>query len=66
MATNLALDEELIAEALRLGKHRSKRETVDAALREYVVRRRQRDLLDLAGKVDWDTDYDYKAQRARP
>ena len=65
MATNLALDDELVNEAKRLGGHRTKREAVNEALAEYVARRRRRSLLDLFGKMDWDRDYDYKAERSR-
>ena len=65
MATNLALDDELINEAKRLGAHKTKRETVTVALREYVQRRRQASLLDLFGTIPYDRDYDYKAERHR-
>ena len=65
MATNLALDDELINEAKRLGAHKTKRETVTVALREYVQRRRQARLLDLFGTIPYDQDHDYKAERHR-
>lgn len=65
MPTNLALDDRLVAEAKRLGHHTSKRAAVNEALAEYVSRRRQRRVLDLIGSVDWDADYDYKAERKR-
>ncbi len=65
MATNLALDDELINEAKRLGAHKTKREAVTVALREYVQRRRQARLLDLFGTIPYDQDYDYKAERHR-
>jgi Arc/MetJ family transcription regulator len=63
VATNLALDDRLVAEAKRLGRHKSKRAAVNEALAEYVARRRQRGILDLVGEVRWDPDYDYKAER---
>jgi Arc/MetJ family transcription regulator len=65
MATNLALDDELVREAKRLGKHRTKRAAVNEALAEYVARRRRKKALDLFGRLDWDPDYDYKAARRR-
>ena len=65
MATNLALDDELINEAKRLGAHKTKREAVTVALREYVQRRRQSRLLDLFGTIPYDQEYDYKAERHR-
>lgn len=63
MATNLALDDRLIAQAKRLGHHRSKREAVNRALREYVNRLRQREILELFGTVEMGERYDYKAAR---
>jgi Arc/MetJ family transcription regulator len=63
MATNLDLDVNLVVEAKELGGHRTKREAVNEALREYVDRRKRRRVLDLIGKVEWDPDYDYKKLR---
>ena len=65
MATNLALDDKLIEEAVRLGGHRTKRETVTEALQEYVQRRKQLRVLELFGKVEFDPNYDYKKARQR-
>ena len=65
MATNLALDDRLIDEARRLGAHPSKRAAVNAALAEYVARRRQAKVLDLVGAVPYAPDYDPKALRKR-
>jgi len=65
MATNLALDDALIEEARRVGKHRTKKEAVTRALEEYVRRRRQLEILDLVGKMPFDEEYDYKALRSR-
>lgn len=65
MATNLALDDALIEKARRIGKHKTKKEAVTSALREYVRRRRQLEILDLEGQVPLDEDYDYKPLRHR-
>ncbi len=65
MATNLALDNSLVEEAKNLGKHRTKRAAVTDALVEYVNRRKRRRILELRGKLDWDPEYDYKAERRR-
>ncbi len=65
MATNLALDPELLDRALALSGQRTKKAAVTLALEEFIARREQRKLLDLFGTVDWDKDYDYKAARAR-
>ncbi|MBI5648595.1 MAG: type II toxin-antitoxin system VapB family antitoxin [Ignavibacteriae bacterium] len=63
MATNLDIDDALIEEARRLGKHKSKREAVTQALREYTARLRQADVVTLFGSVTFDETYDYKVQR---
>ena len=65
IATNLALDDALIVEAQQLGGHRTKREAVTQALKEYVQRRRQMDIFELAGKIEYEDDYDYKALRRK-
>ena len=66
MATNLAINDRLLNEALRVGGQRTKKDTVTQALEEYVQRRKQARILDLFGKVDFDKKYDYKRQRRRP
>jgi Arc/MetJ family transcription regulator len=65
MPTNLHIDDRLIEHARRIGKHRTKREAVTAALEEYVRRREQLRVLELEGTVDFDPEYDYKAERRR-
>ena len=65
MATNLALDDQLIEAAREAGGHRTKKGAVTAALREYVQHRRQLEVLSDFGTVAFDQAYDYKAERAR-
>ncbi|HEX5715647.1 MAG TPA: type II toxin-antitoxin system VapB family antitoxin [Thermoanaerobaculia bacterium] len=65
MPTNLAIDDELLDEALRVGGHRTKKATVTEALQEYIRRRKQVEILDLFGQIDYDPEYDYKKQRSR-
>lgn len=65
MATNLALDDRLIQQAQAAGGHRTKKEAVTSALQEYVARRKQLEVLKLAGKIEFDSDYDYKKARKR-
>ncbi len=64
MATNLSIDPELIERALEVSGERTKKAAVTKALEEFIARRRQRRLLDLMGKLDWQSSYDYKAERA--
>jgi Arc/MetJ family transcription regulator len=65
MATNLDLDDALLDEAVKLSGKRTKRETVNFALAEFVSRRKQRRILDLFGKLEWDPRFDYKKERER-
>ena len=63
MATNLGIDEELLNQALSVGGYKTKRETVNEALREFIQRRQRLELVKLFGKVDYDRRYDYKQER---
>jgi Arc/MetJ family transcription regulator len=63
MATNLKLEDRLIAEAVKAGGHKTKREAVNAAIAEYVQRRNRLRILELAGKVEFDPEWDYKKMR---
>ena len=65
MATNLAIDDQLLREAQRVGGHRTKKDTVNEALREYIQRRQQAKVVDLFGQIEFDKEYDYKKQRRR-
>ena len=65
MATNLALDPDLLDRALAVSGQKTKKAAVTKALEEFIARREQRELLDLFGKLDWDPDYDYKTERQR-
>ena len=63
MRTNIVLDERLIEEAMRLSKVRTKREAVDLALRDFVARRKQRDVLGLIGQDLIAPEYDVRKLR---
>ena len=65
MATNLAIDPALLDRALEIGEEKTKRATVNLALREFVARREQERILDLFGKLDWDEEFDHKRERHR-
>ena len=65
MATNLSIDPELIERALEVSGERTKKAAVTKALQEFIARRRQKRLLELLGKLEWDRTYDYKAERKR-
>ncbi len=65
MATNLSIDPELIERALEVSGERTKKAAVTKALEEFIARRRQKRVLELFGKLEWDGTYDYKAERQR-
>lgn len=65
MATNLAIDRELLERAVELSGTKTKTAAVTIALKEFIARREQRRLAELFGALDWDPDFDYKAERAR-
>ena len=65
VATNLSIDPKLIEDALKVSGERTKRAAVTRALEEFIARRRQKRMLELFGKLEWDRTYDYKAERSR-
>ena len=65
MATNLALDPQLIDRAVELSGEKTKKAAVTRALEEFIARRGQRRLIELMGKLEWDPSFDYKAERSR-
>jgi Arc/MetJ family transcription regulator len=65
MATNLNIDIKLLDEAYLIGNFKTKKEAVNVALKEYIQRHRQKELLKFLNKVDFDKNYDYKKARNR-
>ena len=65
MATNLAIDNALLHEALKISGLKTKKDTVNLALKEFINRRKQSEIIDIFGKMDPDPDYDYKKGRTR-
>jgi Arc/MetJ family transcription regulator len=65
MATNLAIDPDLLERALRVSGAKSKTAAVTQALTEFIARREQSRLLELFGSLAWDPDFDYKSERTR-
>ena len=65
MATNISIDPKLIDSALKLSGEKTKRAAVTRALEEFIARRRQKRVLDLLGQLEWDKDFDHKAERTR-
>ncbi len=65
MPTNLAIDDSLILEAVRIGKHKTKKEAVTTALTTYIQHLKQMEMVSLFGQVDFDPKYNYKKGRKR-
>jgi hypothetical protein len=65
MATDLSIDPELIERALELSGERTKKAAVTRALQEFIARQQQKRVLELFGRLEWDTGHDYKAERER-
>ncbi len=65
MPTNLHLDDELVAQAVELGGHRSKKDAVNAALAEYVAHLRRIEALEAFGTFDFDFYDESDTKKAR-
>jgi recombination DNA repair RAD52 pathway protein len=65
MATNLAIDDSLIEEAKIVGHHKTKKAAVTVALKEYIQRHKQSEIINLFGNIEYDDNYNYKKQRSK-
>ena len=65
VTTNLAIDDRLLDEALKIGGKATKIDTVTEALQDDIARRKQARIADLFGTIDYDRQYDHKKQRRR-
>jgi Arc/MetJ family transcription regulator len=65
MPTNLNIDDNLLEQAKKIGKHKTKKAAVTEALQEYIERRKQIEVTKVLGSIDYDESYDYKQQRKK-
>ncbi len=65
MVTHLAIDPDLLDRAVQVSGERTKKATVTKALQEFIARHEQRRVADLLGTLEWDTSFDYQAERSR-
>jgi Arc/MetJ family transcription regulator len=65
MATNLAIDDELLISALNISGLKTKKDTVNLALEEFIQRRKRQEARELFGKIDFDEDWDPKKIRGK-
>ena len=63
MVTPLQIDQTLLQEALALSNHPTTTALIEAALREYIQRRKQLKILELFATIDYEEEYNYKQQR---
>ncbi len=64
MRTNIVIDDQLMEEALKLSKAKTKKELIRKALEEFIQNRRRLNLKDIKGKIQFDEGYDYKKMRS--
>ena len=65
MATNLAIDDKLLIAAQGIGGIKTKKDTVNLALKEFIQRRKQEEIIEIFGKIKYDDDFNYKKMRNR-
>ena len=65
MATNLSINVQLLNDALLIGGLKTKKDTVNLALEEFIKKRRMVEILSLFGNIEYNEDYDYKKSRLR-
>ena len=65
MNANVVLSDKLILEAQKIGNHKTKEEAATAALKEYIMFKRQLKIEKLFGKIKFDEDYNHKRIRNR-
>jgi hypothetical protein len=65
MPTKLKLDDKMVEEAVKLGNFKTKQQALNAALAEFVQRRNRLRILELAGKIEFDPNWDYKKMRGK-
>lgn len=58
MRTNIVIDDDLMAEAMKLGRLKTKKAVVEAGLKLLVQIKKQEKIKNLRGKLKWDDDLD--------
>jgi len=65
MATNLAINDELLTSALSIGGLRTKKETVNLALEEFIQKRKRKEAIELFGRIDFSKDWNPRKARGK-
>ncbi|TGN11048.1 type II toxin-antitoxin system VapB family antitoxin [Leptospira ilyithenensis] len=63
MATNLNIDPNLLEEAFSVGGLKTKKETVNIALIEFIKKHKQKDIIKFINAIDYDSSVNYKKLR---
>ena len=63
MRTNIVIDDKLLKEAFSLCNIKTKKELVEAALKDFILLRKRKDLTELAGSIKFSKGYDHKKMR---
>ena len=56
MRTNIVIDDQLMAEALKASGYKTKKEAVEQGLKLLVQRSKQQEIRQLRGRVKWEGD----------
>jgi len=65
MATNLAINDELLVSALKAGGLKTKKDTVNLALEEFIQKRKRKEAIELFGKIDFSKNWNPKKARGK-
>ncbi len=63
MRTNVVLNDDLVTEAFKHSRSKTKKDLIDEALRELISARQRLNMRDLRGKIAFKADYDHKKLR---
>ena len=63
LRTNIEIDEELVAEGMRLTRLKTKKALINRALEEFVRKKRRKKILSMEGKVEWIGSLDDNGRR---
>jgi len=61
MMTTVSIDEDLVRQVLELSGEHTKKAAVTRALQQFIARRPHKRLLDLIGKLEWDSSYELQS-----
>jgi Arc/MetJ family transcription regulator len=65
MNLNISVDDILMTTAIKFGGLETEKDTVNAALEEFIETRKRMDFLSIARTIDFDDDWDYRKIRGK-